>query len=106
MLERKGLNTYDIFEGDELIIAQKLQNLRLKIMVHSYIYYNKDMNIVSDHAWNRWAQELVILQRAYPYIAEQVIYHEQFKGWDGASGAFFIFDDATIARANRLLGGN
>lgn len=105
MIERKGLNTYEIFTGDDLRIAQSIQNLRLKILVHSYIYYDKDMNIVPGHAWNRWAQELVILQNAYPHIAEQIIYHDQFKDWDGASGAFFKFDDATIARANNLLGG-
>lgn len=105
MIERKGLNTYELFSGDELRIAQRIQNLRLKILVHSYIYYDKDMNIVSDHAWNRWAQELVILQNAHPHIAEQIIYHDQFKDWDGSSGAFFIFDDATIERANNLLGG-
>lgn len=103
MLDRKGINTYDMFKGDELRIAQLLQRRRLQILVHSYLYYEMDMNIISDHTWNKWAQELVILQKAYPEIAERVIYSEQFIDWDGSSGSFFTFDDATIQRARSLL---
>jgi hypothetical protein len=103
MIKRDGLNTYDIFEGDELKIAQQIQKRRLQILVHSYLYYEQDMNIISDHTWNKWAVELVNLQKKYPEIAEKVIYSEQFKDWDGSSGAYFVFDEATIYRANILL---
>lgn len=103
MKERKGLNTYDIFEGKELEIAQLIQKRRLQILVHSYLYYEENMNIITDHTWNKWAVELVNLQKKYPEIAEKVIYSEQFMDWDGSSGAFFTYDDSTIYRASILL---
>lgn len=103
MIERKGLNTYDILEGDELEIAQLIQRRRLQILVHSYLYYEEDMNIISDHTWNKWAVELVNLQKKYPEIAEKVIYSEQFMDWDGSSGAYFTFNESTIYRASILL---
>ena len=103
MIDRKGFNTYDIFEGHELEIAQKIQRRRLQLLIHSYLYYEENMNIISDHTWNKWAVELVNLQKQYPEIAEKVIYSEQFMDWDGSSGAFFTYDDATIYRASILL---
>ena len=103
MERRDGVNTYDLFEGDELKIAQLIQRRRLQLLVHSYLYYEEDMNIISDHVWNKWAVELVNLQKQYPEIAEKVIYHDQFVNWDGASGAFFTYDESTIYRASILL---
>lgn len=96
-------NTYDIYEGHELEIAQLIQRRRLQILVHSYLYYEQDTNIISDQTWNKWAVELVNLQKKYPEIAENVIYAEMFKNWDGASGAFFTYDESTIYRASILL---
>lgn len=103
MEKPNGLNTYDIFEGDNLKIAQLIQQRRLQILVHSYLYYDQDVSIISDHTWNKWAVELVNLQKKYPEIAEKVIYSEQFMDWDGSSGAFFTYDESTIYRASILL---
>jgi hypothetical protein len=103
MILRKNLETYDIFEGNELKIAQKIQQRRLQLLIHSYLYYEEDTNIISDHTWNKWAVELVNLQKKYPEIAEKVIYSEQFMDWDGSSGAYFTYDESTIYRAKFLL---
>ena len=103
MERRDGLNTYDSFEGEELKIAQLIQRRRLQLIVHSYLYYEEDTNIIADSTWNKWAVELVNLQKQYPEIAEKVIYHEQFMDWDGSSGAFFTYDESVIYRAGILL---
>ena len=61
------------------------------MLVHSYIYYEMNENIISDSQWSQWAVELAQLQSKYPNIAKQVIYAEDFEGWDGSSGAFLSY---------------
>ena len=50
------------FSDLELPIASKIQQRRLQMLVHSYIYYKLDENIISDHAFNYWGHELANLQ--------------------------------------------
>ena len=100
---RTGENTYELFTGKDLEIAQLIQRRRIQLLIHSYLYYELDTNLIPDSTWNEWAVELVKLQNDYPEIADKVIYSEQFSGWDGASGAFFIYDGPTIDRARSLL---
>ncbi len=96
---------YVIFKGEELPIAYKIQQRRYQLLVHSYIYYELNSNIVSDSKWSKWAMELVELQTKYPQIAEQVIFAEDFADWDGSSGAFFTYTDKPniVKTANWLL---
>ena len=99
---KKVKKTYNTFQGADLEIAQKIQQRRLQILIHSYLYYVKDVNIVSDACWSKWAMELVDLQHEYPEIASKVVYAIDFKDFDGSSGAFFNYDDETVNRAERL----
>ena len=65
-------NLYEIFKGDDLIIASKIKRRRLQLLVNSCIYYNMDNNIISDAQWDKWAKELVALQTFNPEISKQV----------------------------------
>ena len=96
---------YEIFSGEELTIAEKIQRRRYQMLVHSYIYYELDNNIISDSQWSQWATELAELQSKYPDIANQVIYAEDFEDWDGSTGAFLNFKNKPniISAACRLL---
>lgn len=96
---------YDIYKGEELKIAEKIQQRRYQMLVHSYIYYEMNENIISDSQWSQWAMELASLQSKYPSIAKQVIYAEDFEGWDGSSGAFLTYTNKPniIVTAERLL---
>ena len=96
---------YVIFKGEELPIAYKIQQRRYQLLVHSYIYYELNSNIVSDSKWSKWAMELVELQTKYPQIAEKVIYAEDFADWDGSSGAFLTYTNKPniVKTANWLL---
>lgn len=85
------MKLYDIYQGEELKIAEKIQQRRLQMLVHSYIYYDLDDNLVSDDTWSRWANELKDLQRQYPEIEKRVPYREGFESWDGSSGAFLPY---------------
>ena len=96
---------YEIFSGEELEIAEKIQRRRYQMLVHSYIYYELDNNIISDSQWSQWATELAGLQDKYPEISNQVIYAEDFEDWDGSTGAFLNFKSKPniIATARNLL---
>lgn len=99
------MKLYEMFKGNDLNIAELIQQRRLQMMVHSYIYYELDKNLVSDFQWAKWAKELEQLQLDYPLIAQQVIYADDFKNWDGSSGAYLHYnDDHIISVAKRLLG--
>lgn len=97
------MKLYERYSGKKLQLAEKIQRRRLQLLVHSYIYYELDQNIVSDAVWSRWAKELADLQEKYPNMSKKIPYAEEFAGWDGSTGAFLIFDDATVARAEKLL---
>lgn len=96
-------NTYDIFTGEELKIAEKIQQRRLQILVHSCIYYELNKNIVSDATWDRWAKELVLLQSQHPMIAKEVIWADVFEGFDGSTGFDLpIKDEWVVNKAKQL----
>ena len=85
------------------IIEEKIKQRRLQMLVHSYIYYELNKNIIDDATWDKWAMELVKLQKENPLASKNTEYYEQFKEWDGSSGAFLKFDKQTKQRAERLL---
>lgn len=98
------LRLYDIFTGNDLKVAEKIQQRRLQMLIHSCIYYELDGNIISDQDWDSWAKELLKLQTEYPEISKQVIWYEAFKDWDATSGAFLPLKDSwVIKKAQKLL---
>ena len=44
-------------------IEEKIKQRRLQILVHSFIYYDLNENIISDDKWSQWAKELVFLKK-------------------------------------------
>lgn len=100
---KENKRNYEIFSGEDLVIADRIQRLRLNILVHSFIYYRMNNNLVSDRQWDLWAKELVQLQKDYEDISKQVVYSEEFEDFDGTTGAFFQLDDPYVAStAHRL----
>ena len=80
------MKLYEIFSGEKLRIAEKIQQRRLQMIVHSTIYYVFNENIVSDIKWSQWGLELKCLQERYPEIASKVIFADTFKDWDASTG--------------------
>lgn len=90
-----------VYESD---IAARIQQRRLQLLVHSYLYYELQTTLISDQQWDKWAKELVVLQNENPAIADKVVYANEFRGFDGTTGFDLPYkDDDTIRRANRLL---
>lgn len=84
-------------------IEEKIKQRRLQILVHSYIYYVLNDNIVSDQTWSKWAKELVQLQKKYPNKSKKIIYHDQFIEFDGSTGMDFVYDDKIRNTALKLM---
>jgi hypothetical protein len=91
-------------ECNKRFIKSKIKQRRRQMLVHSYIYYELNENIVSDAQWSRWAVELAELQKKYPKESAEVEYYEDFKDWDGSSGAFLNFGEDIKTVAKILLG--
>lgn len=83
------MKLYEIYQGEQLKIAELILQRRLQMLVHSYIYYELNDNIISDNTWSKWAVELADLQNKYPEIAETVEWSEAFTNWDGQYRSIF-----------------
>lgn len=101
------MNTYDKFQGKELEIAELIQQRRFQILIHSCIYYHFNSNIISDQKFDSWARELAQLQIDYPDIASQVMYAEEFEGFDGTTGFDLPLENEWVMnKAKQIMGRN
>lgn len=98
------INTYDVFEGEDLKVAELIQQRRLQVLVHSCIYYKFNHNVVSDMQFDKWAKELALLQKQYPEISDKVMYSDEFKGFDGSTGFDLpIEDEWVVEKAKKFV---
>ena len=98
-------NTYDLFKGEQLKIAEKILQRRLQMLVHSCLYYEMDINLIDDHQWDVWARELVKLQVDNPDISVKVDWYDAFKDWDASTGAFLPLKDEWVVRKAKQVAG-
>lgn len=88
-----------------MVIADRIKQLRLSLMVHSIIYYELNDNIISDAEWSKRAKELVELQEEHPDIAETVVFADLYRGFKGDTGFDLAkgADEAAWGKAKYLL---
>lgn len=70
----------------ERITALILQRRR-QFLVHSFLFYELDESIVPDSDFDRWARELIELQRKHPDIAARLPFHDLLKRLDTSISA-------------------
>lgn len=80
-------------------LSEKIRQRRTQMLVHSYLYYVLDDNVIDDHTWQKWADELTELQKQKKVIG---FYDEAFADWTGATGTHLPFDPWVIQRAKIL----
>lgn len=81
----KAKNESQVLDGSK--ISELIKRRRRQILVHSFIYYELNQNIISDAQWSAWAQELEDLQSKYPDISDKTEFASDFKGFDHSTGA-------------------
>lgn len=79
--------------GSELSIQDYINFLQRLIIVHSYIYYELDDNVISDKEYDARARELVKYKNEYPELWLSSEYYKQFgDDYNGATG-FTLYHD-------------
>lgn len=96
--------TYELYSGHDLEVAELILRRRLQMLVHSYLYYDRNTNLIEDRQFDMIGRELVKLQADYPEISKNVEYYEAFKNWDASTGFDLPCRDPRIVSiAERLL---
>jgi hypothetical protein len=96
--------TYELYSGHDLEVAELILRRRLQMLVHSYLYYDRNTNLIDDRQFDMMGRELVKLQADYPEISKNVEYYEAFKNWDASTGFDLPYRDPRIVSiAERLL---
>lgn len=80
---------------------ERVRQLRLCLLVHSYIYYHLNTSIVNDHQWQAWADELVERQKEFKRRID--CYDDAFRDWDASTGYHLPVDSWVRSKAEYLL---
>lgn len=87
-------------------IANLIKRRRFQILVHSYIYYRLNDNIISNIVFDRWAEELIELQKKYPDLSKNIELYDAFSDFTDISDAARLpldNDPRLDSRARQLL---
>lgn len=84
-------------------IQELIKRRRAQMLVHSCIYYELNSNIISDHLWQQWADELEVLQRENPGACSIGFFDDEFKDWTGATGNHLPHRDPWVLRESNYI---
>lgn len=82
-------------------VVTRVAHLRRLMLVHSCIYYEMNTNVVDDHRWQEWADELFTLQMLYGSTFG--FYDQAFSDWTAATGCHLPLNDPDVANAAKKL---
>lgn len=74
-----------------------------QILVHSFLYYQLNENIISDYTFDLWSKELAEVMQNEPELVKQSVYYEAFKDFDGSSGYNLPYSHPDIQDAGMRL---
>lgn len=57
-----------------------------QILVHSFLYYQLNENIIDDSTFDRWSKELYEAMQENPEVAKRSAFYKGFLEFDGSSG--------------------
>lgn len=69
--------------------------LQRYIIVHSYIYYERNNNVISDQKYDEKAKELTAMKKRYPDLWRKSEYYKQFGDDYNGSTGFTLFHGLT-----------
>lgn len=90
-----------LFSKQTLTVTNKdilnlINKRRRQILIHSYLYYKQDTNLINDFTFDKWCKELVTLHKQHPNESKQAVFPDAFKNWEGFSG-FDLFTNDNLA---------
>lgn len=76
-----------------LTTQEYIDFLQRFILVHSYIYYELNNNVISDKFYDAKSKELVKYKNEYPDLWQSSMCYEQFRDdYNGATGFTLFYD--------------
>ena len=89
-----------LFDKKQITVANSVIELinrrRRQILVHSYLYYELNTNLIQDHIFDKWCRELVQLHSKYPTESKRAVFSSVFIGWTGFSGYDLLSKDESV----------
>ena len=64
----------------------KIEMLEDWLLVHSYLYYEKDISVVTDFKFDQNSQQLIQMMKDYPKDFAKSKYYYVFNDFDGSTG--------------------
>lgn len=85
-------------------MEERIHHLRRLVLLHSVLYYRMGTTLVEDTQFDKWAYELVELQKTHPEAAERVYYHrDAFLDFTGETGFDLpLTDEGALRTAERM----
>ena len=68
-------------------------NVHDSLIVHSYLYYECDYNVISDKEYDRRAKNLAKVKEKYPVEWKNSMYYKQFGDDYNGSTGFTLYHD-------------
>lgn len=85
-------------------IEELINRRRRQILIHSYLYYQMNTNLINDHTYDMWCKELAELQQNYPGESNNVeFYKKEFNDFDGSTGFHLPKEPWMHELGNRLI---
>lgn len=66
----------------------KINQRERQILVHAYLYYKMNKNLISDDKYDQWSFELDELIKKYPELFKKSAYPKAFEGFIPDSGYY------------------
>ena len=74
------------FKNPYFTNVERIQLLERWIILHSYLYYELNENIVSDANYNANTKQLLYLKEKYPESFKKTKYYKYFKDFESGTG--------------------
>lgn len=89
---------------DDKILA-KINQRERQILVHAFLYYKLNQNLISDDKYDKWSFELAALIKKYPKLFQQSAYPDAFRDFVPDSGYYLTPEKYSriVNRAKWLL---
>lgn len=84
-------------------VLELINRRQRQMLVHSYLYYERDESLISDYDFDTWAFELVALRQKYPREFNQSDYKHEFRTFDGSTGFDLPYRMPNIAAVGNHL---
>lgn len=87
----------------EQTILEKINQREYQILVHSFLYYKLDKNIIDDSKFDFFMYDLVELMKNHENEFLKSVFYSEFKSFEGGTGADLKYDTEQIRRISTRL---